>query len=174
MFFFGHLGIGSKLVAPFTRGLPKSAIFLGTLLPDLLDKPLYYGLSWLTHKHGAQLGLISGTRTFGHSAFLLLILTLYNLKKKSLKITGIIFGIGSHLILDGWGDHFEALSETALFWPFHWQFPTIPFADLSEHLLSMNRPIVLYGEILGLFLIFSNSSLTRKLMRNFKLFSGKI
>ena len=50
------------------------AFFVGALLPDLIDKPLYYGWSWLTGKHGADAGLISGTHLFGHTGVFLLAL----------------------------------------------------------------------------------------------------
>ena len=75
MFLLGHLGIGRELVKPFSKGLPLAGIFLGTILPDLIDKPLYYSLAVITHKWGSELGLISGTRTFGHTAAFLLLLT---------------------------------------------------------------------------------------------------
>jgi hypothetical protein len=44
MFALGHLGIGKKLAArPFRRFSPtdRRAFFVGALLPDLIDKPLY-------------------------------------------------------------------------------------------------------------------------------------
>ncbi|MBI5201898.1 MAG: metal-dependent hydrolase, partial [Elusimicrobia bacterium] len=41
MIFFGHLGLGDALAAPVRRGLPRRWVLLGTVLPDLLDKPLY-------------------------------------------------------------------------------------------------------------------------------------
>ena len=47
MFFFGHLGAGSRLASPFSKGLPRGLLLLGTLLPDLIDKPLFYGLLFL-------------------------------------------------------------------------------------------------------------------------------
>jgi hypothetical protein len=46
MFFFGHLGVGATLVRPWKERLPFRWVLLGAVLPDLIDKPLYYGLSW--------------------------------------------------------------------------------------------------------------------------------
>jgi hypothetical protein len=85
VFLFAHLGIGVRsirwiegLSRKGTRALlPIAPLFLGTLLPDLIDKPLYYGLSWLTGLRGAELGVIAGTRSFGHSWILLLLLTIF-------------------------------------------------------------------------------------------------
>ncbi len=77
MFVLGHLGIGKRLAAhPYRRfsRVDKRAFFVGALLPDLIDKPLYYGWSWLTGKHGAEAGLISGTHLFGHTGLFLLAL----------------------------------------------------------------------------------------------------
>ena len=68
MFVFGHLGIGYKLASPWSRRLSKRLILLGTVLPDLIDKPVYYGLSWWTGKSGAALGLIDRARQVGMSS----------------------------------------------------------------------------------------------------------
>ena len=43
MFIFGHLGIGSKMVYPWRKQITRGALLVGTVLPDLIDKPLYYG-----------------------------------------------------------------------------------------------------------------------------------
>ena len=70
MFALGHLGIGKKLAArPFRHFSPaeRRAFFVGALLPDLIDKPLYYIPAWLTGKEGAAAGILSGTHLFAHS-----------------------------------------------------------------------------------------------------------
>jgi hypothetical protein len=76
MFVLGHLGIGKKLAArPYRRfsHSDKRAFFLGALLPDLVDKPLYYGFAWLTGKPGAA-GTFSGTHLFAHTGLFLAVL----------------------------------------------------------------------------------------------------
>jgi hypothetical protein len=81
MMIFGHLGIGLRLARPFS--VPPGWLLLGTLLPDLLDKTTYYGLSVALGARGADLGLISGTRTFGHTAAFLLLLALVGAGSRS-------------------------------------------------------------------------------------------
>lgn len=130
MFLFGHLGIGSRLVDFRRRKFAWIPLFLGALFPDLVDKVLYYGLVAVTGKRGRELGLISGTRTFGHSLIFLLLVTgaLVGATRRSrgrpsqsadqdllrlgegqrLKSVTRAFALGwaSHLILDFAGDVF--------------------------------------------------------------------
>jgi len=66
MFVFGHIGIGRALIGRWRHTLPLVPLTIGMLLPDIIDKPLYYARVW---------PFISCTRTFGHTgAFLLLLL----------------------------------------------------------------------------------------------------
>src|SRR5258708_4279712 len=71
MFPLGPLGIGpfaaARRVSP--DGLPW--FLLGPLLPDLIDKPLYYALR-LALGHPAW--IVVGTRTFGHTLLFVLLL----------------------------------------------------------------------------------------------------
>ena len=79
MFALGHLGIGKKLAArPFRDFSPadRRAFFVGALLPDLIDKPLYYIPAWVTGKEGAAAGILSGTHLFAHTGLFLVVLTL--------------------------------------------------------------------------------------------------
>ena len=160
MFIFGHLGIGNKLVSPWSEDLPKAWIFVGALLPDLIDKPLYYGLSFLSGRSGAELGLISGTRTFGHTAIFLLVLTGIGIFRRSRLLAALCLGVASHLLLDNLGDHFMGLVDTeastvvALLFPFlGYRFPVYPFTGTGDHLASVLHPYVLIGEIVGLLLL---------------------
>jgi hypothetical protein len=160
MFLFGHLGIGSKLVSPWTRKLSKGAVLFGTLLPDFIDKPLYYGLSWATGKHGAELGLISGTRTFGHTLIFLFLLSTGARISRSKVVLAISLGILSHLFLDSFGEFFQPhplhaiFTHTPLLWPLTgWAFPIIPFSNLGEHLATSTHPYIFYSEVIGLWLL---------------------
>jgi hypothetical protein len=51
MFIFGHMGFGAAMARPWAnpfRKLSFGMILLGTVLPDLIDKTLYYSLSFWT------------------------------------------------------------------------------------------------------------------------------
>ena len=101
MFVFGHVGIGSWLARPLARPGELRWLVLGTLLPDLLDKPLYYGLVLATSRRAADLGLISGTRTFGHT---LLAALLVLLAVRGRRGAMVALGMATHLLLDLGGD----------------------------------------------------------------------
>jgi len=161
MFFFGHVGIGSKLAFPFARKLPRRALLFGTIFPDVLDKPLYYGLSWIEDLRGHynhDLDVVCGTRTFGHTGLLLLcvVATAFFRKSKTLAAFGI--GIATHLILDNTGDSFghglHGYEAKALLWPLQgWQFPVNPYYSLGEHVASFSRPYIYGGEIAGVLIL---------------------
>ena len=158
MFIFAHLGIGRQLVKPLTKGLPLWMVLFGTLLPDLIDKPLYYSLCWITGKHASELGLISGTRTFGHTALFLGLIALVAALTRSRAFAALALGVGSHFVLDSWSDLFlnstYGITHSALLWPFFgWQFPVDPFSNLKAHLEVIGTPVIIYGEILGLLLL---------------------
>lgn len=150
MFLFGHLGIGSKLASPFSQGLARKSIWIGTLLPDIIDKPLYYGLSFFTGKKGQALGLISGTRTFGHTALFLLSLSFLAFFRKSRTLAALALGTGSHLLLDS----IPNAAHCPLLWPLQgWEFPVTPFVGIVDQLSIWNRPSLVWGECLGFVLI---------------------
>jgi len=153
MFVFGHLGIGLKLASPWRKGLSRRLILLGTILPDLIDKPLYYGLSWMTGKSGADLGMIAGTRSFGHTAVALLLMTLTAFIFRIRWLAAISIGVATHLLLDNLGDRLllgRDATIRALAWPFMgWQFPPYPFHDMHQHLGQITEPYFLITEIAG-------------------------
>ncbi|MEO5970743.1 MAG: metal-dependent hydrolase [Bdellovibrionia bacterium] len=157
MLVLGHLGIGKALVSPFIRRLKLRWIYLGTILPDLIDKPLYYCLSWVTGKQGLELGLISGSRTFGHTALFALLLSLGAFVKRSKLLAALSIGVASHLILDSFGDHFwakEMSQNSSLLWPLNGlQMPITPFQNVFEHLGSKRHPGFLYAELIGALLL---------------------
>lgn len=155
-----HLGIGANLVRPWWRKVPLRAILLGTLLPDLLDKPLYYVPHWLTGRTGAELGLLSGTRTVGHSLlFLLAILVLGAIPGGRRKWwLGLGLGVLTHLVLDNGPELFTEFSEyssrIALLFPYYgWRFPLAHHRTATEHFLSHLGMLDLAGEAGGAFLL---------------------
>ena len=158
MYLFGHLGLGSLIADSATKSriqkLSLPALLLGTLLPDLIDKTIYYGLSFATGLKGADLGMIAGTRNFAHTAVFLFLLVGFSLFTKSEFLKALTIGVSTHLLLDNLGDLFLSNPESrfrALLWPFlGWQFPVIPYHDLSEHLKTWGSPVFLALELIGL------------------------
>jgi membrane-bound metal-dependent hydrolase YbcI (DUF457 family) len=177
MYLLGHLGLGYGMVKacpPLQKiKLPLAYLFIGTLLPDLIDKPIYYGLSFFTGEKGKMLGLIAGTRTFGHTLlfFILLLSLAYLLRSK--KWLAMALGVLTHLILDQISDLAisggSTLDGINLFWPFMgWQFPEIPYHSLSEQLSYWQQPIPLTFEGMGLLVLvftFLNFIMCRKIAR---------
>ena len=162
MHLFGHMGIGSSLLKPWTRSKnlrsPLKWVLLGTILPDLIDKPLYYGMSWITGKTGAEIGIISGTRTFGHTLIFFSLLTLLCILTRAHRLLSVTLGLATHLFLDGVsssviGDPQNGYFQVIL-WPLiSWSFPPYSFENLSDHLSIWKRPFHLYCEIIGFVLL---------------------
>ena len=162
MFLLGHLGIGSWVAARGVRAEQLGWLLFGTLLPDLVDKPLYYALVLATGRRGAELGLVTGTRTFGHT--LLLVVALWLLVPRRIGAP-LALGMITHLALDELGDvlglFFPALGTrprpgtiSAILFPFLGaRFPVSPFQSALEHLASLANAYVLAGEIVGVALI---------------------
>ena len=157
MFVFGHLGIGSKLVSPWSSGLPRRAILVGTILPDLIDKPLYLILTLATGKRGAELGLISGTRTLGHTAILLLLLAASAIIRRSKVLAALALGMATHLFLDNLSDHFlpvghEPSALIAMTWPISsWSFQAM--TPTAAGFIAGFTPVIVGGEVVGLALL---------------------
>ncbi|MBI4925653.1 MAG: hypothetical protein HY843_06990 [Bdellovibrio sp.] len=158
MLALAHIGIGTKLLGPFSKGLSKSWIIFGIFLPDIIDKPLYYIPVFFTGKWGAEFGLISGTRTFGHTGLLLLLIVFLAILNKSKILTAIALGHMTHLALDNWIDRFNDISPVsakfALFFPaYGFQFPIIPHGDKWRYLASYADSYILSCEAIGLLII---------------------
>src|SRR5947207_14340366 len=91
MFVLGHIGVGRRLVGSRGRALPAVPLVLGTVLPDLIDKPLYYA-------HFSN--FISCTRTFGHTGLLLALVFGCFVVKRSNGWLALGLGMSTHLLLD--------------------------------------------------------------------------
>jgi hypothetical protein len=155
----GHLGIGAQFRRPFPR-LPLKALLLGTLLPDLIDKPLYYVPAWITSRHGAELGWISGTRTISHSLlFLALLLAVSALPGGRRRWwLALSLGVATHLLLDNVAEPFQELSvyssRIALLFPLYgWRFPVAMHRSVGEHLAMHLHFLDLAGEAVGAVLL---------------------
>ncbi len=149
MFVLGHLGIGSRLLFGLRRRLPPWPLYLGCLLPDLIDKPLFYGL------HGAW-PLIAGTRSFGHAGLFLLALLLGAALVRRPWAWAVVAGVATHFALDIAGELVtgadpESSIWIAVFFPaLGVRFPLAHFTSLLDHLsVSAQSGYVIAGEVLG-------------------------
>lgn len=161
MFFFGHLGIGSKMAYPWRDKLPRAALLVGTVLPDLIDKPVYYSVAAFIGRDAASQSLISGTRTFGHTLLFLIIIALVAYLRKSRLLAALAVGITTHHLIDLIGDEFQLRLDLitpgtgpdgfhALLWPLlGWGFPTST-TTIVGHGTQIINPWVLMGEVIGL------------------------
>ena len=137
-------------------------VLLGSMLPDIIDKPLGIYLMGDTFNNG---------RIFGHTLLLTVILCaigyfLYHRYKKW-RVLVVSFSAGAHLIMDQmW------LTLQTLLWPIYgWQFPEI---DLTEWLTGLfeglvNEPVIYLSEALGLAILgyFGLGLLRRRGLLNF-------
>jgi hypothetical protein len=163
---FGHLGIGSHLVRLWNKELPKKMVLLGTILPDLIDKPIYYIPSFITGKTAAQLGLIHGTQTFAHTGLFLILLSSLAILRKSKALVAISLGVATHLLLDSVIDEviYPFHLAVPIFWPLPgWEFPIARFHSATEHLRRHLHPAYLLSEVIGLFLLLTDSPTRRRL-----------
>jgi len=146
MLLFGHigitLGIAWLIESKLKVKIDYKLIAIGSLLPDIIDKPV--GMILLPLNNG---------RVFGHTLLFVLILLLIGLKyRKSLFLS---FASFLHLIEDEiWNE-----PET-LFWPlFGFEFPAkehLSFYEYLSKILSEYTPSlshVFISEVIGLIMI---------------------
>lgn len=153
MFVLGHAGIGSRMLGPLREMLPARWVIFGCLLPDLLDKPLFYGLLWA---EGHPDRVFTGTRTIGHTGLFLLALALLAAALRRREVWAIAAGVTTHLLLDVTGELIggadaESSIWHAIFYPrFGGRFPIAHFDSILEHLsLSSKSAYVIAGELIG-------------------------
>jgi hypothetical protein len=146
MFVLGHVGIGRALVRRWRDRLPLVPLSIGTLLPDLIDKPLYYSRLW---------PYITATRTFGHTGLLLLALAGAGVLFESRVLKALAAGVATHLLLDTIGDLPDGLRNSSALIAATWPLSGGRFADfylpsLTAHawLLLLSWP-TLGGELVG-------------------------
>jgi LexA-binding, inner membrane-associated putative hydrolase len=127
MFPLAHLGIGSAITRLFSVRLPFRWVLVGTVLPDLIDKPIFFLLGRCFPAAGWE----AGKRGFAHTLVFLLLLAALSRAKKSPALWAITAGTATHLVLDVISKSTEG-SATALgslrvlVWPFAgWSFPTL-------------------------------------------------
>jgi hypothetical protein len=173
MWILGHAGLGYQISKWMGQDKPLKFLILGTQLPDLIDKPLYYFARKLTGREGSDIGLISGTRTFGHTLIFFGILVccyvfmLSRDRGKSTrvpKMKAIIVGVATHLLLDffskmevfigSWGPRSNSKTlefvTHVLCWPaFGLNFPGQDLKQVMTFTDILPPPIVFLSDIVG-------------------------
>jgi hypothetical protein len=123
---FAHLGLGSVMARPIAPKLPFRWLLLGTLLPDLIDKPVFLALALLKHAHDG--GWVPGKRGIAHTAVFLLLLASISVWRRSSKWWAVTVGVVTHLILDLLSKQLSAGAFTVFLWPLlGWDFPTLAY-----------------------------------------------
>jgi hypothetical protein len=154
VFPIGHTVLGKNLARALRPRLALAPLLVGTLLPDLIDKPLYYGLVAATGRRGAELGLVSGTRTFGHTGILLLLLVALAVVRRSRTWEALAWGVATHDLFD-LGDLLNPgpgpSGLSALLFPLlGLHFPVARSHSFGEHLLRIRELWPFVGEAAGL------------------------
>jgi hypothetical protein len=149
MFVFGHVGIGRAMLTRWTARLPVLPLAVGMLLPDLIDKPLYYSRLF---------AFITCTRTFGHTGLLLAALAAAAYAFRSRTLGALSAGIATHLLLDcafDWPPFGpESSAWIALTWPFYSrEFALYYFPSIASHAARLLSLTTIAGEVMGLILI---------------------
>ncbi len=172
MFILGHLGFGVYFGKKIFSHLSSKKIFYllsGSLLPDLIDKPLFFFLK-------NQWSWISGTRTFGHTFIFVFSLYLVGkiFKKENWKI--LSFACFLHIFFDHFIDIFNIDSDfsiysnriAGMFWPFLGnRFLIYDFKNIEEYLFSKVRILNYILEVFGLFLIYKEREDFKKITKFF-------
>ena len=149
MFIFGHLGFGQFIARPWHQRLSWWGVAIGSLLPDLVDKPLFYLLPQF----------YGGSRLYGHTLIFLCNVSLLGLSLHSKRWISVAIGIATHLLIDNLGDplHVENSTDASirtLLWPlFGWRFPDALRLDLDSQVHRMFSPYFLTTELIGLSLL---------------------
>jgi hypothetical protein len=128
--FFGHIGFGHGLVTPWRRDMTFWMVTLGALLPDILDKSLYY----FSSGH-----LVATTRTFGHTGAAVLLC--WALAYRYRWLVGLAAGATTHVSLDLALDRLSPVGRAmnsawiAFTWPVHGlDFPHEEYTRIGAHL----------------------------------------
>ncbi|MCJ7444922.1 MAG: metal-dependent hydrolase [Methanotrichaceae archaeon] len=150
MLLFAHMGF-ALAAARFTPRANLFFVALGSMLPDIIDKPLGQ--------------IVFGTpamgRTFIHTLLFLILLATAAYYLRSICLASLAGGVSIHLALD-----FMWASPQTLFWPLLGGFPLGPYMDALTYietlLMELRHPGVLMTELLGLGYIFFLALRSRK------------
>jgi len=141
MLLFAHIGLAIATNRFWSRASLKF-LALGSILPDLIDKPLMF--------------IVPGMpgRALAHTLLFLILLSMAALFMKDLRLTSMAAGVLGHFILD-----YMWASPKILFWPLLGAFSLAHPTDVSSHieilLAGLRYPDIWVPELLGLLLISS-------------------
>ena len=142
------MGIGRAFIGARGRALPFVAFAVGALLPDIIDKPLYYA-------HVSD--YVSCTRTFGHTGLFVVALAAIAFATRSRTWAALAVGAATHGLMDIGLDLFSSdrsSAFTALTWPFlGTHFYQRPFRTPVDQLRQLWQAPVLVCEVIGLALL---------------------
>ena len=138
MLLFAHVGIALGM-ARFARRLDLAFLALGSMLPDIIDKPM----GWVIF------GTPNNGRIFAHTLLFLLLVAALAFYLHSIAMASLAGGTFIHLVLDSmW------VSPVILLWPILGGFPPAAHLDALSYiemlLLGLRDPAVLVPELLGL------------------------
>jgi hypothetical protein len=138
MLLFAHLGT-ALFTARFLRRADLAFIALGSMLPDIIDKPL-----------GTIIyGTPSMGRIYAHTLLFLFLLAAIASNRRSTRLTSLSGGVTIHLLLD-----LMWRSPVILLWPLLGAFPLAPqidsFSYLQMLLMGLKNPVIMMPECLGL------------------------
>ena len=138
MLLFAHLGL-TLATARFIGKADLAFLALGSMLPDIIDKPL--GL--------IAFGSPSMGRTFAHTLLFLTLLAALSFYSRDIRLKSMSWGVLVHLALDSMWN-----SPVTILWPLLGNFPeAVHLSTLSylEAIFSgLRNPGILIPELLGL------------------------
>ncbi len=142
MLLFAHIGLTLAFAEMMRRAaglrLPIVPLAIGSMLPDLIDKPLGYVLY----------GTPAMGRIYAHTFLFLLLLFVLMVSLENRLILAIFFGVLSHLALDTiWR------SPKIFLWPLLGGFPVVDSIGVLGYLQALisalQDPMVFISEALG-------------------------
>jgi hypothetical protein len=138
MLLFAHLGL-TLASGRFMRWVDLAFLALGSMLPDVIDKPL--GLVFF--------GTPAAGRMLCHTLLFLLVLMALAFYLKDVRLASVSAGVAAHLVLD-----FMWQSPVILFWPLLGNFPLTRELGVFDYiqvlLYGLGNPMVWVPEMLGL------------------------
>lgn len=137
MLFFAHLGL-TLAAANFIKKSDLTFVAIGSLLPDIIDKPL----------GEIVFGTPAMGRTFAHTLLFLMLLASFAAFTRDIRHISLTGGVLSHLVLDSMWN-----SPAILLWPLLGNFPPAEYLDPLSYiemlLVGLKNPVILIPECFG-------------------------